>query len=310
MSNHSSLLFGSLTIDLCSNPSCTHSRSAARAQVVTLLRAHSLSLRAYGFYPPATLANDEDSLVRVTRRVRRHSVTRALGGEGASRDCGAARNWSGSNVLSQHAHNSPIPLPHLTSPCRDQAENRIASDIWFEPKQDNLHQPHLFASLIGRVSAEETSALDHFVFKMIVSPAFCPHSSRSFQTVSGTFDSAFAVLFNFRSCYLSTIGLPTIFSFGSMLPAVFDHYSQSSRLSRRVENIGVDCAAASSTGLSPSLAEYSNSLARRCTITVSASLHRSLRPFQCELCPVHSPLLGASQLFSFPPPNEMLQLSG
>lgn len=112
----------------------------------------------------------------------------------------------------------------------------MPGDIWFEPKQDNLHQPHLFASLIGRVSAEETSALDHFVFKMIVSPAFCPHSSRSFQTVSGTFDSAFAVLFNFRSCYLSTIGLPTIFSFGSMLPAVFDHYSQSSRLSRRVEN--------------------------------------------------------------------------
>jgi hypothetical protein len=126
------------------------------------------------------------------------------------------------------------------------------------------------------------------------------------------FNSLFKVLFNFPSRYLFAIGLTVVFSLTRSLPGTLTCTPKQ-----------VDSAMA---GLvSPEQSLQGSHLLWRLTqenlclhkgeskhpvINVAPLSPPSRKAFTLGFIPVHSPLLGESHLFSFPPLSDMLKLSG
>ena len=125
-------------------------------------------------------------------------------------------------------------------------------------------------------------------------------------------NSLFKVLFNFPSRYLFAIGLGVIFSLTWSLPRTLsctpkqlDSGEKSARPSNRL------------TGLSPSVGSgpCQGGLGLIAKPREDSPKHhmprgRDDRRFGAGLRPFHSPLLRASQLFSFPPLINMLKFGG
>ena len=124
------------------------------------------------------------------------------------------------------------------------------------------------------------------------------------------FNSLFKVLFIFPSRYLFAIGLSPIFSFRWYLPPILD---SNPKLSDSLKTYHTGADTGSSTGFSPSMMLRSNRLLPGLppkTFLETTIRSGNLRDFKIELFPLHSPLLGESQLVSFPPLIDMLKFSG
>ena len=125
-------------------------------------------------------------------------------------------------------------------------------------------------------------------------------------------NSLFKVLFNFPSRYLFAIGLGVIFSLTWSLPRTLsctpkqlDSRGKPAQLDSRLTGLSP------SAGRGPSQGGLGLAVASR---GGSPKHHiprdRGGRQFGAGLCPFHSPLLRASQLFSFPPLINMLKFGG
>ncbi len=125
-------------------------------------------------------------------------------------------------------------------------------------------------------------------------------------------NSLFKVLFNFPSRYLFAIGLGVIFSLTWSLPRTLSCTPK--QLDSREKPVQ---QANRLTGLSPSAGRGPSQgvLGLAVSLQGGSPKHhiprdRDGRRFGAGLCPFHSPLLGASQLFSFPPLINMLKFGG
>ena len=125
-------------------------------------------------------------------------------------------------------------------------------------------------------------------------------------------NSLFKVLFNFPSRYLFAIGLGVIFSLMWSLPHTLSCTPK--QLDSREKSAQQDGRL---TGLSPSMGRgpSQGGLGLAIQLREDSPEHhmpRDLksRRFGAGLCPFHSPLLRASQLFSFPPLINMLKFGG
>ncbi len=147
-------------------------------------------------------------------------------------------------------------------------------------------------------------------------PESPPSTSRAPAFTIGQFhvllNSLFKVLFNFPSRYLFAIGLGVIFSLTWSLPRTL------SCTPKQLDSREKPAQQANGfTGLSPSagrgpsqgVLELVGSL-REGSPKHHMPRDREGRRFGAGLCPFHSPLLGASQLFSFPPLINMLKFGG
>ena len=133
-------------------------------------------------------------------------------------------------------------------------------------------------------------------------------SSYRFQAL---FDSLFKVLCIFPSRYLFAIGLPPVFSFRWNLPPASGCTPKQPDSTRAHRTVPLRRM----TGFSPSPIPRSKGFWRRGG--PMAPLQTTIQEatvwppdFRRELCPLHSPLLGASLLVSFPPLSDMLKFSG
>jgi hypothetical protein len=125
-------------------------------------------------------------------------------------------------------------------------------------------------------------------------------------------NSLFKVLFNFPSRYLFAIGLGVIFSLTWSLPRTL------SCTPKQLDSRGKPAQHNSRlTGLSPSMGcgPSQGGLGLAVVPRGGSPKHhiprdRDGRRFGAGLCPFHSPLLRASQLFSFPPLINMLKFGG
>ena len=134
-------------------------------------------------------------------------------------------------------------------------------------------------------------------------------SSCQFQAL---FNSLFKVLCIFPSRYLFAIGLPPVFSFRWNLPPASGCTPKQPDSTRAHRTVPLRRL----TGFSPSPIPRSKGFWRRGgpmaplqTTIQEAAVYRP-PDFRRELCPLHSPLLGASLLVSFPPLSDMLKFSG
>ena len=132
-----------------------------------------------------------------------------------------------------------------------------------------------------------------------------------FQQFHVLFNSLFKVLFIFPSRYLFAIGFSPIFSFRWDLPpnlGCIPKQPDSLKVYHKRQQLWQN------TGLSPSMSPCSNGLFRQAcqenTSTVYNPVWLNQTGSNFELFPVHSPLLGKSLLFSFPPLIDMLKFSG
>ncbi len=125
-------------------------------------------------------------------------------------------------------------------------------------------------------------------------------------------NSLFKVLFNFPSRYLFAIGLGVIFSLTWSLPRTLSctpkQLDSRGKPAQHVDRL---------TGLSPSVGHGPSQGGLGLVVASrggSPKHHiprdRDGRQFGAGLCPFHSPLLRASQLFSFPPLINMLKFGG
>ena len=125
-------------------------------------------------------------------------------------------------------------------------------------------------------------------------------------------NSLFKVLFNFPSRYLFAIGLGVIFSLTRSLPRTLSctpkQLDSGEKSAQRGDRL---------TGLSPSMGHgpSQGGLGLVTTLREDSPKHhiprdREGRQFGAGLSPFHSPLLRASQLFSFPPLINMLKFGG
>ena len=136
-----------------------------------------------------------------------------------------------------------------------------------------------------------------------------PFTTKRFHVL---LNSLFKVLFNFPSRYLFAIGLGVIFSLTWSLPGTLsctpkqlDSGEKSAQTTNRL------------TGLSPSTGHGPSQGGLGLVGRLRGDFpkphiprDRDGRQFGAGLCPFHSPLLGASQLFSFPPLINMLKFGG
>ena len=124
------------------------------------------------------------------------------------------------------------------------------------------------------------------------------------------FNPIFKVLFIFRSLYLCAIGLWPIFSLRRSIPPTLRSIPKL-RDSSKERHTGL---VTDRTGLSPSTASRSRELgryrARRFLCRLQLELLKKVLDSKSGLLPLHSPLLGQSQLLSFPPLTDMLKFSG
>ena len=136
-----------------------------------------------------------------------------------------------------------------------------------------------------------------------------PFASKRFHVL---LNSLFKVLFNFPSRYLFAIGLGVIFSLTWSLPRTL------SCTPKQLDS-GEKVSAARQPPYGP-ITLYGpwpqsrwtwtgRRAARRLSQTPHSARPRG-RQFGAGLCPFHSPLLRASQLFSFPPLINMLKFGG
>jgi hypothetical protein len=125
-------------------------------------------------------------------------------------------------------------------------------------------------------------------------------------------NSLFKVLFNFPSRYLFAIGLGVIFSLTWSLPRTLsctpkqlDSREKPAQQADRLTGLSP------SAGRGPSQGELGlDGALREGSPEHHIPRDRGGRQFGAGLCPFHSPLLGASQLFSFPPLINMLKFGG
>jgi len=131
-----------------------------------------------------------------------------------------------------------------------------------------------------------------------------------FQQFHVLFNPLFKVLFIFRSLYLCAIGLRPVFSLRRSIPPTLHSIPKLCDSSKG----GHTGSPARRTGLSPSTAPPSRETGREAHRTYPLQITtRTLKPgpdFKSGLLPLHSPLLGQSQLLSFPPLIDMLKFSG
>ena len=133
----------------------------------------------------------------------------------------------------------------------------------------------------------------------------------SLLTVSRTINFLFKVLFIFPSRYLFAIGLSPVFSLRWNLPPASGCTPKQPDSTRAHRTVPLRRM----TGFSPSPIPRSKGFWRRGG--PMAPLQTTIQEatvwppdFRRELCPLHSPLLGASLLVSFPPLSDMLKFSG
>ena len=138
--------------------------------------------------------------------------------------------------------------------------------------------------------------------------------SLPFQQFQVLFNSLFKVLCIFPSRYLCTIGIPPIFSFRWNLPPNLSCNPKQldSQILRRNAN-----KVQTWTGVSPFLLPYSKGLWVHLQLTANLQITIRRTTRECryadwhgEIIPFHSPLLGESLLFYFPPLINMLKFSG
>jgi hypothetical protein len=125
-------------------------------------------------------------------------------------------------------------------------------------------------------------------------------------------NSLFKVLFNFPSRYLFAIGLGVIFSLTWSLPrALSCTPKQLDSRGKPAQRIGRLTGLSPSVGRGPSQGGLGPADASRGG-SPEHHIPRDLdgRRFGAGLRPFHSPLLGASRLFSFPPLINMLKFGG
>ena len=125
------------------------------------------------------------------------------------------------------------------------------------------------------------------------------------------FNSLFKVLFIFPSRYLFAIGLSPVFSFRWDLPPALGCIpKQPDSLNAKHKRQMLSRF----TGLSPSVAPHSKGLDQPACLDSRSLVYNPDYLGQpgsnFELFPLHSPLLGESWLFSFPPLIDMLKFSG
>src|SRR4051812_18801160 len=144
----------------------------------------------------------------------------------------------------------------------------------------------------------------------MISPAQVWSQALPPQQFHVLFNPLFKALFIFRSLYLCAIGLWPVFSLRRSIPPVLRSIPKL-RDSPKGRQGG---SAARRTGLSPSTAARSRALgggsARRTLCRLQLGPPRRGPDFKSGLVPLHSPLLGQSQLLSFPPLIDMLKFSG
>jgi hypothetical protein len=144
------------------------------------------------------------------------------------------------------------------------------------------------------------------------------------HAASSTFDSLSRVLFTVRSLYLCTIGPVIIFSLDRDTPAR-SSCNAKKLYSLNIQPIVSDSHSQKPTGLSPCMARRFHAhlsgmttkhkgrllfTLQHCPVTSRVNCQSLGWILQIFAMPVHSPLLGQSQLFSFPPPTDMLKLGG
>jgi hypothetical protein len=137
----------------------------------------------------------------------------------------------------------------------------------------------------------------------------------SLLAISSTFNFLFKVLFTFPSQYFCAIGFPAIFSFGWDLPPFKAAFSSNSTLSRGNER---ENPRTGGRDFHPPRSTVPGHLARAgdpyCCENPGRKPHVGSptggSQIRFELCPLHSPLLRASLLVSFPPLNNMLKFGG
>ena len=125
-------------------------------------------------------------------------------------------------------------------------------------------------------------------------------------------NSLFKVLFNFPSRYLFAIGLGVIFSLTWSLPRTLSCTpKQRDSRGKQAQRIGRLTGLSPSVGRGPSQGGLGPADASRGG-SPKHHIPRDLdgRRFGAGLRPFHSPLLGASRLFSFPPLINMLKFGG
>ena len=126
------------------------------------------------------------------------------------------------------------------------------------------------------------------------------------------FNSLFKVLFNFPSRYLFAIGLGVIFSLTWSLPRTLSctpkQLDSGEKPAQQANRL---------TGLSPTMGHGPSQGGLRLVSSLRGGSPKHHMPrgqndqrFGAGLCPFHSPLLGASRLFSFPPLINMLKFGG
>ena len=125
------------------------------------------------------------------------------------------------------------------------------------------------------------------------------------------FKSLFKVLFIFPSRYLFAIGLSPVFSFRWDLPPALGCIpKQPDSLNAKHKRQMLSRL----TGLSPSVAPHSKGLGQPACLESRSLVYNpdclGQPGSNFELFPLHSPLLGESWLFSFPPLIDMLKFSG
>src|SRR5690348_1736539 len=133
----------------------------------------------------------------------------------------------------------------------------------------------------------------------MISPAQVWSQALPFQQFHVLFNPLFKVLFIFRSLYLCAIGLWPVFSLRRSIPPALRSIPKL-RDSSKERHTGL---AADRTGLSPSAASRSRELGRRRARRILCRLQFGPKgpDSKSGLLPLHSPLLGQSQLLSFPP---------
>lgn len=126
------------------------------------------------------------------------------------------------------------------------------------------------------------------------------------------FNSLFKVLFNFPSRYLFAIGLTVVFSLTRSLPGTLTCTPK--QVDSAVTGLVSPKQPLQGSHLLWRLTQENLCLHQEKANTQSSTWHRfprlSRKAFTLGFIPVHSPLLGESHLFSFPPLSDMLKLSG
>jgi len=206
------------------------------------------------------------------------------------------------------------PRPHL--PSRRARTFRSAPHSPCEPHDTPQLHTATMTTTQARPASDNRGLIRSLIRSALNKIDFCAIRFH-FNNFKSSFNSLFKVLFIFRSRYLFAIGLRVIFRLARNSSGQLRHKSQSVRLYDRPNIITgsliAERARYGAITLSGSLFQSTllgGPYAQMCGLVLNAKAHRSMHPqvfwwgdtdYHAGLFPLHSPLLGKSPLFSFPP---------